>query len=49
MGFRSEDEMKLSRGNDVCLLDSFDSFMEAKNAAKRRGGIGSPCKCATAD
>jgi hypothetical protein len=37
-------DMKASRGQ-VCLLESFDSFSEAAEAAKRHGGVGGNCAC----
>lgn len=39
-------DMKTSRGgSQVCLLESFDSFSEATQAAKRHGGVGANCAC----
>ena len=38
-------DMKASRGSQVCLLESFDSFSEASQAAKRHGGVGGNCAC----
>lgn len=38
-------DMKASRGPQVCLLESFDSFSEASQAAKRHGGVGANCVC----
>ena len=38
-------DMKAARGPQVCLLESFDSFSEASQAAKRHGGVGANCAC----
>jgi hypothetical protein len=38
-------EMRAARGAQVCLLEAFDSFSEASQAAKRHGGVGGNCAC----
>jgi hypothetical protein len=45
IGSRDLNEMKAARGDRVCELGAFDTFSQAIEASKRRGGVGSPCTC----
>jgi hypothetical protein len=44
-GSRTLQEMQWDFGKNVCQLSEFDSYREAKDDVRRRGGVGADCKC----
>lgn len=44
-GSRTLQEMRWDFGKNVCQLSEFDSYREAKEDVRRRGGVGADCKC----
>jgi hypothetical protein len=44
-GNRSLQEMQWDYGKSVCQLGEFGSYREAKEDARRRGGVGARCNC----
>ncbi|MFN2596422.1 MAG: hypothetical protein ABR563_04455 [Pyrinomonadaceae bacterium] len=44
-GSRTLQEMQWDFGKNVCQLAEFDSYREAKDDVRRRGGVGADCKC----
>ncbi len=45
IGTRTLEDIKWARGEDVCMLASFDNLSEAEEAANHYGGIGADCSC----
>jgi hypothetical protein len=44
-GSRTLKDMQWDFGKNVCLLAEFDSYREAKENVRRRGGVGADCRC----
>jgi hypothetical protein len=44
-GSRTLKEMQWDFGKGVCQLSEFDSYREAKDDVRRRGGVGADCSC----
>jgi hypothetical protein len=44
-GNRTLQEMQWDFGKNVCLLHEYDSYRDAKEDARRRGGVGAACSC----
>ncbi|MFL6230245.1 MAG: hypothetical protein ACJ741_15845 [Pyrinomonadaceae bacterium] len=44
-GSRTLEEMRWDFGKNVCVLHEYDSYREAKDDARRRGGVGAECHC----
>jgi hypothetical protein len=38
-------EMQWEFGKNVCVLHEYDTYHDAKDDARRRGGVGADCKC----
>jgi hypothetical protein len=43
-GSRTLEEMRWDFGKNVCVLHEYDSYREAKDDVRRRGGVGAECK-----
>jgi hypothetical protein len=44
-GSRTLQEMQWDFGKNVCLLRELDSYHDAKEDVRRRGGVGAACSC----
>jgi hypothetical protein len=44
-GSRTLKEMQWDFGKGVCQLSEFDSYREAKDDVRHRGGVGADCSC----
>ena len=38
------EKMRWDYGRDVCQIATFNSYREAKEFVRRKGGVGAPCK-----